>query len=288
MAVSRLEGVPQEYSQNSLRDIRSKLHSNIQSYIAMFDSSVPDLQEQINKLTETTDDVERFHHGTTIGSLSGAVIGATGGIASIVGLILAPFTFGGSLIVAGVGAGVAALGGLTGAASNITNVIHQRASRTAIEEIIHKFMEKINPLIESLNMIKENIEEIQVYSTQFQEFQAGIETTASVVETVNLMRLVQVARIGTVAAQLSKTLRVFGAVTEGLSALFIVLDIYFIVEDSIEIHAMNQQKTEVSEYKSITLKFIHEMRKTEKQFQQTLNELRQVRDDTERELCVAS
>ncbi len=44
----------------------------------------------------------------------------------MLGAILAPFTFGASLIVTGVGIGVGVAGGVTGAASSITNTVKQK------------------------------------------------------------------------------------------------------------------------------------------------------------------
>ncbi|KAG9341414.1 hypothetical protein JZ751_019222 [Albula glossodonta] len=87
-----------------------------------FKVTVNELQVKVNELKEIIAHMESVHYGSTAGSLAGGVIGAAGGITSIVGLILAPFTLGASLIVTGVGIGVAVAGGVTGAASNITNM----------------------------------------------------------------------------------------------------------------------------------------------------------------------
>ncbi|XP_029353109.1 serine/threonine-protein kinase Nek3-like [Echeneis naucrates] len=95
-------------------------------------TTVDDLQIKLDKLREVADSLERVHQGTTIGSLTGGVIGAVGGITSIMGLILTPFTFGASLIVTGVGVGVGALGGLTAGASNVRNMVNQASDRKAV------------------------------------------------------------------------------------------------------------------------------------------------------------
>ncbi|KAG5846274.1 hypothetical protein ANANG_G00148040 [Anguilla anguilla] len=70
-----------------------------------------ELQPKLKELDGVADGLERVHFGTTVGSLTGGVIGAAGGITTIVGLALAPVTLGASLIVTGVGIGVAAAGG---------------------------------------------------------------------------------------------------------------------------------------------------------------------------------
>lgn len=95
-----------------------------------------ELQITLYKLRTLADGLESMHKGTTIGSLTGGVIGAAGGITSIVSLILAPFTLGASLIVTGVGIGVAVAGGATAGVSNITNMVNQSTDCLAIKNII--------------------------------------------------------------------------------------------------------------------------------------------------------
>ncbi|CDQ68457.1 unnamed protein product [Oncorhynchus mykiss] len=112
--------------------------------------TVEELQTTLDKLRTLADGLESMHKGTTIGSLRGGVIGAAGGITSIVGLILAPFTLGTSLIVTGVGIGVAVAGGATAGVSNITNMVNQSTDRRAIKNIIKEFQEKMNSVVTSL------------------------------------------------------------------------------------------------------------------------------------------
>ncbi|KAJ1168754.1 hypothetical protein NDU88_000668 [Pleurodeles waltl] len=47
--------------------------------------------------------MDHFHHGTTIVSITGGAVSATGGITAVAGMMLAPFTFGASLIATEVG-----------------------------------------------------------------------------------------------------------------------------------------------------------------------------------------
>ncbi|RXN34359.1 G2 M phase-specific E3 ubiquitin- ligase-like protein [Labeo rohita] len=70
-----------------------------------FDEAYKDSEEFPREWKNITDLLEEVHRKCTIGSLSGSVIGAAGGITAIVGAILAPFTLGASLIVTGVGIG---------------------------------------------------------------------------------------------------------------------------------------------------------------------------------------
>lgn len=72
------------------------------AFISVFDRNIPDIQALIKKLKELIDSLETIQRNTTIGSLSGGVLWAVGGITSIAGLILDPFTLGASLIVMGI------------------------------------------------------------------------------------------------------------------------------------------------------------------------------------------
>ncbi|RXN32355.1 apolipo L3-like protein [Labeo rohita] len=115
-----------------------------------------------------------MHKKTTEGSLTGAALGAAGGITSTAGLCLAPFTFGASLALTGVGAAAGIVGGATIATCTITNMIKQKNLRETIEKIINDAQNTIKSMIEQLSKISDNIEETeQLEETMNQE---GVKT----------------------------------------------------------------------------------------------------------------
>ncbi|RXN09850.1 apolipo L3-like protein [Labeo rohita] len=135
-----------------------------------FEKNHPTLTDQIKKLQNITDELESIHKKTTVGSLAGAALGAAGGIASIAGLCLAPFTFGASLALTGVGAAAGIVGGATIATCTITNMIKQKNLRETIEKIINDAQNTIKSMIEQLSKISDNIEETeQLEETMKQE-----------------------------------------------------------------------------------------------------------------------
>ncbi|KAL0153970.1 hypothetical protein M9458_050727, partial [Cirrhinus mrigala] len=75
--------------------------------------TIEELNQSLKVLEELANSLETVHYNTTVGSLTGSVVGLAGGITSIVGLILTPLTLGASLVVTGVGIGVAVAGGVT-------------------------------------------------------------------------------------------------------------------------------------------------------------------------------
>ncbi|XP_042615209.1 serine/threonine-protein kinase Nek1-like [Cyprinus carpio] len=105
-------------------------------------------------LEELADGLGTVYYNTTVGSLTGGVVGLAGGITSIVGLILTPFTLGASLIVTGVGIGVAVAGGVTAGVSNVTKVVNQRSNRQKVKLIIAELQEKITSTICCIQIIK--------------------------------------------------------------------------------------------------------------------------------------
>ena len=64
----------------------------------VFDERINKLQTVVDQLFKSAEDFQDVHRRITIGSLIGSVMGAVGGIAAIVGVVLAPFTLGTSLI----------------------------------------------------------------------------------------------------------------------------------------------------------------------------------------------
>ncbi|GLD67326.1 CBL-interacting protein kinase 24-like isoform X1 [Lates japonicus] len=214
-------------------------------------TTVKELQTKLNKLRAVADDLERVHQGATIGSLAGGVIGAVGGVTSIVGLILAPFTLGASLIVTGVGVGVGTLGGFTAGASNITNMVNQSSDRKAIRGIIKEFEQKIKAVVTWLQEISNSLENIRSRCDSAETCDAdrqlsltrlGLRAGRGLGGIAELVRLVQVMNIGRIAAQASRAVRVAEAATGVLSGLFVAVDIFFIAMDAKEIHHIRQAK----------------------------------------------
>ncbi|MEQ2204243.1 hypothetical protein XENOCAPTIV_010293, partial [Xenoophorus captivus] len=209
-------------------------------------TTVEELQIKLEKLRALADGLERVHEGTTIGSLTGGVIGAVGGITSIVGLILAPFTLGASLIVTGVGVGVGAVGGVTAGASNITNMINQSSDRKAVHLIIKEFEQKIRAVVSWLLEISYSLQTINSSCARACDADGsftdenlkriGFRAAKGLSGVAELIRLVRVLNIGKIAAQTSRAVRVAEAATGVLSGLFVAVDIFFIAMDAKEIH----------------------------------------------------
>uniref|UniRef100_A0A3B5KZ70 Uncharacterized protein n=1 Tax=Xiphophorus couchianus TaxID=32473 RepID=A0A3B5KZ70_9TELE len=212
-------------------------------------TTVEDLQMKLEKLRALADGLERVHEGTTIGSLTGGVIGAVGGITSIVGLILAPFTLGVSLIVTGVGVGVGAVGGVTAGASNITKMVNQSSDRKAVRSIIKEIEQKISAVVTWLLEINSGMQAIKNQCPQapgtFTEenlTSVGTRVGKGLGGIAELVRLVRVANIGKLAAQTCRVVRLAEVATGVLSGLFVAVDIFFIALDAKEIQHIKEAR----------------------------------------------
>ncbi|KAM4555548.1 uncharacterized protein PAE49_014558 [Odontesthes bonariensis] len=215
-------------------------------------TTVDELQKKLDVLRALADGLERIHENTTIGSLAGGVIGAVGGITSIVGLILAPFTLGASLIVTGVGVGVGAVGGITAGASNITNMVNQSSDRKAVRTVIKEFQQKINAVVTWLKVINVSSKTISKENPQVDDTNSNL--TGESIKRLSgragkglsgipeLVRLASVVNIGRIAAQASRAVRVAEMATGVLSGLFIAVDIFFIAMDAKEIHDIKKAR----------------------------------------------
>nr|XP_023695248.1 apolipoprotein L domain-containing protein 1-like [Paramormyrops kingsleyae]XP_023695249.1 apolipoprotein L domain-containing protein 1-like [Paramormyrops kingsleyae] len=117
----------------------NQIENAISLFLTLFESPIGILEQKVKDLRAVADGLERVHYRTTMGSLTGGVVSAIGGVASLLGLALAPVTMGASLAVTQVGAVAALAGGLASGVSNITNMVNESMDRKNIEQIIQDF-----------------------------------------------------------------------------------------------------------------------------------------------------
>ncbi|XP_051958229.1 serine/threonine-protein kinase dst3-like [Xyrauchen texanus] len=278
-AVNRNKNIPEAFTRKFMKSIRT--------FDQAYNEHYNELQILVSEWAKETDSLEEIHYNTTAGSLSGGVIGAAGGTTALVGLILAPFTLGASLIVTGVGVGVAVAGGVTGAASNITNTVKQKSLRESLQQIEQTYNNASAPIINSLNTLKKLMKTIAkfgvfVSASTFDNVQmswrVGRSTVACATEIMHLCLLANIGRIG---AQAAKIGRAAAAASGVLSGILIIADIAFIVKDSMEIHEMRTKKTtdDPETFKSSVLKSIAQMRKTHKELCSVMDNIKNARQE---------
>ncbi|KAG7462148.1 hypothetical protein MATL_G00199860 [Megalops atlanticus] len=247
-------------------------------------NTVEELQEKVTELKQMADDLERVHFGTTVGSLVGGVVGAAGDHLYS-WAHSGPLHSGGVSDRDGVGIGVGWLGGVTGAASNITSMVKERTNRSAFQNIITEFQEKMEKIVVYTQAISGGLEAVEQDSSSenpqlspAELAEAGTRIGRGLGGIGELVRVTQVATIGRVAAQSARVVRTAEVVTGVFSALFLALDVYFIVSDSRELHAINQETANSSRgrSKSETRKFIQTVRDTSVKLQEHVDDLRKM------------
>nr|XP_055026894.1 apolipoprotein L3-like [Misgurnus anguillicaudatus] len=275
--------------------------------------TIKTLYKILEDLRALANDLERVHFNTTVGSLTGGVVGLAGGITSVVGLILSPFTFGASLIVTGVGIGTAVAGGVTAGTCNITNMVNRHTNRQKIKMLIKEFQEKINSTVCCIQNIQIAVETLErQFSTSDDAFfnaqpgeNIGAQLERGLGGIPEIFHLIEIANIGKVAAQAARAVHVAEAASGVLSALLLAVDVFFVFLDSKEIYNIHQDKalkesrkasastsnqsTELTDktsnnsdttnllaedLKSETMKFVTKIRKTTEELQTILDTLR--------------
>ncbi|XP_051745572.1 apolipoprotein L3-like [Ctenopharyngodon idella] len=259
----------------------------ITAFDEAYNKHYKDIEVLVSEWGRITDSMESAHYSATAGSLSGSVIGAAGGITALAGLILAPFTLGASLIVTGVGVGVGVAGGVTGAASTITNTVQQKSFRESLEQIQQKYKSASEPILTPLNTLRKVLRKITKFSvffgsSAFDNVQISCNLDRrNVLCATQLMNLGLLANVSRIATQTARVGRVVAEAVSGvLSGLLVILDVAFIVMDSVDIHQMRQGKVDDPEkVQSSVLKSISEMRRTHNELCNVQKEIQTTREE---------
>ncbi|XP_034559472.1 myb-like protein X isoform X3 [Notolabrus celidotus] len=226
-----------------------KVQKGIRVFNKLFTERAESLWQHVIDLNGLADGLDKFNKNTKIAQITGGSTSAIGGVATIAGLALAPFTMGTSLIVTAVGLGVATAGGLTSAGAGISNQVNNSMDRKKVEKIVQDYQEKISDLNKCLKFIKQGIENLKsfdlmkmkknAYNRDFPQLSASFYEDgamvgkAILVNANEIMRVVQIANVaGSTAA---RAVQIASMATGVLTGLFVGMDIYFVAKDSKEL-----------------------------------------------------
>lgn len=123
-------------------------------FVRLFNQRGANLQHCILELLAVADASDQFHKKTVSAAIGGGVASVVGSVATITGLILAPITFGASIIVTAVGISVATAGSITSATANITDTVHANMDRKKVEKMIQGYQEDIKDIRECLEFVQ--------------------------------------------------------------------------------------------------------------------------------------
>lgn len=253
-------------------------------FISEFDKRQPTMLQFLKELEETAVQLDRMNKGAKISSVAGSSVGAVGGVLSIVGLALIPFTAGvsGALTLTGLGLGFTS--GVNSIVTTATEAGVNATQRKKASEVFKNFMEDVQSLqscleevtsqtIAKLDELDENMVvvggKIAAKVGAIGKIIDGIVDAASAVKVLQTEEVLTSA--GKVVAQEGQALRnaprvasdipdIGQAAAKGtaalsnsaragfiaLNALFLGMDIFFICKDSISL--AKGSKTEVSQF----------------------------------------
>ncbi|KAK7939956.1 hypothetical protein WMY93_003282 [Mugilogobius chulae] len=236
------------------------------SFMKVFSEAEPRMLEFLSELEDSAVQLDRMNKGARISSVAGSSVGAVGGVLSIIGLALIPVTAGASLALTMTGVGLGITSGVNSAVTTVTEIGVNRTQQKRASETFQKFMEDVMHIEDCMdNMTSEDSGLAvdvarcvgKVLSTSG-TVGRGIDSLVDAASAVKLLNSKEaVAGAGKVLAEEGKALRnaprvaselpdVGQAAARGplalsqgarggfivLSALFLGMDVFFIVKDS--------------------------------------------------------
>ncbi|XP_061111514.1 uncharacterized protein LOC133137321 isoform X3 [Conger conger] len=249
-----------------------------QVFVRLFNHRGASLQQRILELLALADAADNFHKRALQASMGGRVASVVGSVTTITGLILAPFTFGSSIIVTAVGIGVATAGTITSASAHITDSVHFTLDRKKVEKMIEDYENDIKDIQECMEFVQEGMEVLQ--GSNFEKYTDSVAKRAlnrnikHVVKEgaragkalmINTDKLVSTVQVLSVAGGAAKAAQAISVTTGVMSALFLALDIFFLAKDSHDLR------------KGAKTKFAKKLREVCKELQDGILELNRVK-----------
>ncbi|MGH0171463.1 UNVERIFIED_CONTAM: hypothetical protein FKN15_061217 [Acipenser sinensis] len=197
----------------------------IEQFIQLFSEKKPVIERHLKHLHEIADGLDEVNRNSAIAKTTGSCVSAAGGVMTIAGFALAPFTFGASTLLAGVGLGVGLLGGATTVGTEITKAVIDGGENKKVAEILEDVESAMSELDKSVGKACQTVSKWD--ETGFEHIlkatgQLGAKGASAASA---LSRVVRVS--------LSKGARIAGGVVAGV---FVALDVYEIAKNSIDIH----------------------------------------------------
>nr|XP_033776455.1 apolipoprotein L3-like isoform X2 [Geotrypetes seraphini] len=231
----------------------------------------------IAELRQIADSIDEFHFGATVASITGSAVSAAGGITSIVGLALIPVTFGASLIVTGVGLGVAALGRATSATATISDTVKDKAERKKVEELVQQYekdMKDINKCLESIAQLVEWIKKDSEFKVQDFNSVAALTVSRAGTGAISVAEIVRLAQLSKVAGSAARGVQVVAAATGVLAGIFLVIDAIYITKDAVDLHkgAKTKSAAKIRQAADELEEGLEELDKINKRFEKMLGQ----------------
>uniref|UniRef100_A0A3P9HEE6 Uncharacterized protein n=1 Tax=Oryzias latipes TaxID=8090 RepID=A0A3P9HEE6_ORYLA len=199
------------------------------SFMKEFSERQPRMLQFLNELEENAVQLDSMNKGAKISSVVGSSVGAVGGVLSIVGLALMPFTAGISLALTMTGVGMGVTSGVNSIVTTATELGVNRTHQKKASEVFQSFMEDVTKLQDCLEEVSNR--------------------AISKLEASNLELAMRVGKLAFKAGAVKSSLALSKSARAGLiavNALFLGMDLFFICKDSISL--AKGSETEVSQF----------------------------------------
>ncbi|XP_035766728.1 ras and Rab interactor 3-like [Neolamprologus brichardi] len=146
-----LYGVSKEDEMSSVSQRSMNVAKAWRLYNLLMSKRKEDLQKIITDFKSICEKLNKIKENNKNMGIAGGTTASVGGVAAVVGIVLAPVTMGASLIATAVGAGMIASAGGMGAHAAI--VSKKTVTRTAVEKLVNNYMEGVADLERCLDYI---------------------------------------------------------------------------------------------------------------------------------------
>ncbi|XP_033827227.1 apolipoprotein L3-like [Periophthalmus magnuspinnatus] len=214
------------------------------SFMQRFSESEPRMLQFLKELEETAVQLDRMNKGARISSVTGSSVGAVGGILSIIGLALIPVTAGASLALTLTGVGLGITSGVNSAVTTATEIGVNRTQQKRASETFQKFMEDVSNLQDCLlEMIQQTVDGPIIHPTAGVAMCAGVAAAAAKAVAALPRVAAELPDVGQAAAKVPLALaRGARGGFIALNALFLGMDVFFIVKDSMSLARGSETK----------------------------------------------
>ncbi|XP_028634683.1 apolipoprotein L3-like [Grammomys surdaster] len=193
------------------------------------------LEDHIRKLRDLADHFDKVHNDCTISNVVSSSVSTTSGVLGLLGLALAPFTAGTSLVLSATSLGLGAAASVT----SLTTTIVEESNRVSDESEASRLVGASMSILEEILKIVPKIT-IKLCSTGLKLVNA-FKTLNDQIRAIRAAR--SISRSGAVASNLTSTAQRLLPMTRGariraggLTSLFIVWDVYHLVNESVDLY----------------------------------------------------
>ncbi|XP_041752432.2 uncharacterized protein LOC121581112 isoform X3 [Coregonus clupeaformis] len=286
-----------------VEQVADRVFMAAQLFVRLFNQRGASLQGRILELLAQADAADQFHKRTVAAAVGGGVASVCGSVATITGLILAPFTFGASIIVTAVGISVATAGSIASATANITDTVHSNMDCKKVAKMIQGYQEEIKDIRECMEFVQEGMEALQ--EGNFEKYTESANKKAlnhnikHVMKEggragkklmINTDKLISTVQVLGAAGGAAKAVKAISVTTGVMSALFLALDVFFLAKDSHELSkgAKTKFATKIREMCKDLQDGLLELNKVKAQLQKTIDgiELEEYEEEEEVEVEV--